>query len=798
MKIKKLIFFFISMLIFSFQASSDEIEIDASNIDVKKSGNLIFAENTIFKIPVEKITIKSKKAEYQKLKNIIVLINDVYLEDENNNLIIQSQKLTYDRDKQLFFSEGETKINLENKYILKSRNLYFDRNLQTVYGSDDVIVEDYDKNFYKLKDNFKFDNLKKIAKSKKGYVLDNNDNKYIYEDLIIDFKNKKIIGKEIKVEFEKSYFGNKNNDPILKGRSSYSDKDELKIYKTVFSTCNINNKKCRGWEVQTDEFKHDKNKKIFEYKNSWLKIFDYKVFYLPYFNHPDPTVKRKSGFLTPSYTSSDNFGTSVNIPYYKILSVDKDITFNPKFYADKSFLLQNEYRQALSNSKILSDFSFLVGDAGTKGHLFFNQQGIINKNTKFDLNIQNVEGDNFLKNHKLAKTSNLIKDESLLLSNFDLNWNLSDANLTSSFKVYEDLTRNYHDRYQYIFPDFEYTKYLKIPDNYDGKFLFNSYGFNKNYDTNVHEAVITNDFLFTSNEKIYNSGIISKFDLLLKNSNSYSNNSSNFDENSDYNLYGTIKIDNSFPLQKITKNYKDYLKPVLSLRYSPNNNSDLSSKDILLDYDSAFNLNRIGSNNEVEGGESITLGLEYKKDRIYSNANLIDFKIANVIKFDENSKLPSKSRLNQKRSDLFGNLNYNINDNVKLGYKFSYDNNLEYSNLEALDLELSKSNFASTITYYTEDFDIDNKESIKNDISIKLNDENKLNFNLIKDLQNDYTQSYDINYEYLTDCLSLKLGLNKSFYSDGNLEPSQSISFLIKIIPFTDIGVANIGNIVKK
>ena len=219
----------------------------------------------------------------------------------------------------------------------------------------------------------------------------------------------------------------------------------------------------------------DKNKKIFEYKNSWLKIFDYKVFYLPYFNHPDPTVKRKSGFLTPSYTSSDNFGTSVNIPYYKILSVDKDITFNPKFYADKSFLLQNEYRQALSNSKILSDFSFLVGDAGTKGHLFFNQEGIINKNTKFDLNIQNVEGDNFLKNHKLAKTSNLIKDESLLLSNFDLNWNFSDANLTSSFKVYEDLTRNYHDRYQYIFPDFEYTKYLKIPDNYDGKFFFNSY-----------------------------------------------------------------------------------------------------------------------------------------------------------------------------------------------------------------------------------------------------------------------------------------------------------------------------------
>ena len=58
-----------------------------------------------------------------------------------------------------------------------------------------------------------------------------------------------------------------------------------------------------------------KKKKIFEYKNSWLKIFDYKVFYLPYFNHPDPTVKRKSGFLTPSYSSIRKFR---NINKYSI------------------------------------------------------------------------------------------------------------------------------------------------------------------------------------------------------------------------------------------------------------------------------------------------------------------------------------------------------------------------------------------------------------------------------------------------------------------------------------------------
>ena len=70
------------------------------------------------------------------------------------------------------------------------------------------------------------------------------------------------------------------------------------------------------------------------------------------------------------------------------------------------------------------------------------------------------------------------------------------SKLNTSFKIYEDLSRNYHDRYQYIFPDFNFSKNINIPENYNGKFNFNSYGYNKNYNTNVNETVLTNDFFF--------------------------------------------------------------------------------------------------------------------------------------------------------------------------------------------------------------------------------------------------------------------------------------------------------------
>ena len=53
-------------------------------------------------------------------------------------------------------------------------------------------------------------------------------------------------------------------------------------------------------------------------------------------------------------------------------------------------------------------------------------------------------------------------------------------------------------------------------------------------------------------------------------------------------------------------------------------------------------------------------------------------------------------------------------------------------------------------------------------------------------------------YSYNTDCLAINFNYNKSFYSDGSLEPDETLSFLIKIIPFTELGVPNFGNIIGK
>ena len=40
---------------------------------------------------------------------------------------------------------------------------------------------------------------------------------------------------------------------------------------------------CPPWEMSAKEIRHNVNKKIINYKNSWLKIYDKPVFYFPKF-----------------------------------------------------------------------------------------------------------------------------------------------------------------------------------------------------------------------------------------------------------------------------------------------------------------------------------------------------------------------------------------------------------------------------------------------------------------------------------------------------------------------------------
>ena len=89
------------------------------------------------------------------------------------------------------------------------------------------------------------------------------------------------------------------------------------------------------------------------------------VFYFPKFFHPDPTVERQSGFLTPKINNSNILGSSVSLPYFHVISDNKDLTFNPVVFSKDVKIIQNEYRQVNESSYFIADFGITEGYKST-------------------------------------------------------------------------------------------------------------------------------------------------------------------------------------------------------------------------------------------------------------------------------------------------------------------------------------------------------------------------------------------------------------------------------------------------
>jgi LPS-assembly protein len=118
---------------------------------------------------------------------------------------------------------------------------------------------------------------------------------------------------------------------------------------TACAPCKDDPKKPPLWQVKGARIIHDQTEKMLYFENAQLEFFGVPMVYLPYFSTPDPTVKRKTGFLMPSITSVSTYGFGVETPFYWAIAPDYDATFNPRVTTRQGVLFQGEFRQRLIN-----------------------------------------------------------------------------------------------------------------------------------------------------------------------------------------------------------------------------------------------------------------------------------------------------------------------------------------------------------------------------------------------------------------------------------------------------------------
>ena len=792
--------FLINFFLIKLSYGQDQFNFNVSEIEILENGSKIIGSNGGKVSTDDGIIIEADNFIYRKNENVLNANGKVIIRDTVNNYIIYSENVEYEKSYEKIFSKGKTRGEINSRFILNSFDIEFLRDKKILSSNKNTSIVDNNEQTYLELEKFSFAIEDELLKGEKilvnlEYNLPQND-KYFFESGIFDFKKKSFIAKDIKINLKKDIFGNLENDPRLKGVSAQSENNITTVKKGVFTSCD-DDTDCPPWVITAGEIKHDKNKKQLIYNDALLKIYNIPVLYFPKFFHPDPTVKRQSGFLKPSLNNSNILGSSLNLPYYHVISQNKDFTFRPTIFDSDIKMFQNEFRVENMNSSATVDIAYVDGyqsslssKKNSLSHIFakfdvylawenFNQSDLF-------VYLKKVSNDTYLKifDGNIFKNKTTPTDYDVLNSEAKLIVNNNNFNFITGFQSFEDLNLSSSDRYQFILPYYNFDKLL-FSNFENGLINFSSSGSNDLNNTNNLRTKIINDLNFQSSDIITNYGFKNEYNIYFKNLNTIGKNDSLYKSSPQMELMSIFELNTSLPMINQTERNTSYLTPKASIRFNPGDMKDYTSSDRTINVDGIFDINRLAIDDSFEEGKSLTLGIEYKKTKLNDINKFFEAKIATVYR-DKNEKfIPKSSVINGTETNIFGSISNNLSNSVNFSYDFIMDNDFNTLEYNSFNTSINYKNLNTSFNFIEEDGLIGDINTIENKTSIKFNDENYLTFNTRRNRKIDLTEYYNLIYEYKNDCLIAGVKYNKSYYEDRDLKPSENLLFSVTLTPLT-------------
>ena len=803
--------------------ANEGIKIYTNEIEYLKSEEIILTRGNS-KATDRISTIVADKFEYKKNLNIINAKGNVEINDNQNGVVIYTKDITYLRNSEIFFTKGDTDAVIQSKYNFQSKDVVLDRNKMVLSSNEKSNIQDDNSTIYQL-DKFVYEINSKILKGENILVVTNfskpKSDKTYFSNGVFNFENKKFISKNTKILFHKSLFDDERiisdnltekqikkvekfkgtNDPRIFGISSSGDENKTILKKAIFTSCKLNDD-CPPWSLKAEQITHDKNKRDVIYKNAVLNVYDIPVFYFPKFFHPDPSVKRRSGLLQPRLNSSEIVGTSINMPYYYVISDNKDYTFKPTIFDDRIYMFQNEYREENKNSSFIADFGYTKGykskssdNRNGMSHLFSKLNLDLDlKNfttSELDFFIEKVSMDTYLAIfEEVLLTDKTFKDDlkdfNSMTSGLKLSLDHQDYNLTAGFTSYENLQAlKNSDRFQYSFPYYDFSTTLF--SNTETNLNFSSNGNNTLINTNNLRSLVTNNLEYTSNDLYSNQGFVNNFGIYFKNLNAIAKNDTKYKSSLQSELLNIYEINTTYPLFKELEKYNNYLTPKISFRINPSDMKNYSNNSSLITTDNVFSINRLGLSDSYESGKTLTAGLNFKKENKIDNEKYFEAKIATIFRDVPEYKIPKSSSMQGTTSNIFGSIENSFSNNFSFKYKFSIDNDLKTIEYNDILAEFNFNKISAEMIFHEESNKIGDSNFIQNQISYDIDNNNSFSFKTRRNRKLSLTEYYDLVYEYENDCLTAAIKYKKTYYQDRDLIPKEDLFFTITLFPLTTI-----------
>ena len=742
---------------------------------------------------------------------LFFLKNNISFSQQKDIYNFSADKLTYSQDNSIIEASGNVVAkNQEGKQIASDKIIYNKATQQLKTFGNSKFSDGKGANLFA--ESFEYNLEKKIISAeKKVKFIDKEKNTYYFSKLNTDDKFDEIIGYDINADLNKQNLksGDKFNEfiePRFSGKSA-SIKNNITIVKDAkFSTCKKNNETdaCAYWNLNAGELIHYKEQKKITYKNASLDLNNVPVLYLPYFSHPDPTVKRESGFLPPTLANlGGDIGSSIKIPYFYPVSQSADFTVSPVYYFKQHPLLLGEYREKFQNGDLSLEGGFSQGykevtptkTDGSRHHLYGNLNLVFNDKildqTILNTKVQHVNNPTYLRVNKINSINdgfkrNLIKEDDTKLTNeIYLNSFGKTENFNIKTATYRDIsiTKN-SDQYSYLLPELSYSKYSLFDNN---NLSFNSIFKNQNANTNQNKSNFINNLDYSTQEFYNNNlGIGYKFLTKINNINYYSDYKTP-NENLNSQINPVVGLDASLPFGKINKDTEQYIVPRMLVRYAPGKMTNATSNDTTLSTDNIFSINRMNSDELIEKDLSFNLGADWiwqEKKVSNKEPEKATISIGQVLKLNKDLDMPTKSSLQNKNSDIVSKFNYLSPNNFDVTLKNTFDNQLNHVYYNDLTIKKNFSSGEINFNFYEKNTHIGNERYAKANLTSYITDNTKLKIESDRNLKTDLTNSHKLGIENENECIRYGFYLQKNYSSDKDLRPATSVYFGVTLLPF--------------
>ncbi len=180
---------------------------------------------------------------------------------------------------------------------------------------------------------------------------------------------------------------------------------------TPCAPCAENPERPPVWRLRARKVEHDEVAHDINYEDVTLDIAGVPIVFLPHFSHPDPTVKQRTGFLTPSLYFGGEFDAVTQVPFFWSISPNEDLTLKPFFTPRSAPIMAAEYRHLFENGEIKFDGSIGVLDRTTndgqfkenrtRGHAFAEGAFALDDTWRLSFDGGFASDDSYLKTFKI-------------------------------------------------------------------------------------------------------------------------------------------------------------------------------------------------------------------------------------------------------------------------------------------------------------------------------------------------------------------------------------------------------------